>query len=151
MLTSNNILKIKTISLKIPAGSQSSEFYFTDQPDLRTGVMQNLVLYPPDVSVRTPSNQQVMSDNLFRSSFITLFDMKGYKFVDSVPLEQFNPFMAKTPGNLWVETFRNQQVNWTKCYVHIANIAWIDPLVDEYLQLSIIYELIEVIKQNQKK
>jgi hypothetical protein len=139
----NTINKIKLLELKIPIGSTASEFYIPDQPDLRDVLLQNIVFVNTLSQVpKTYANQFTVNDPLFQVAFLTLYDMSGFKFVDSIPLIQFIPFTA-SGGNLWGNVFRGQRVNWTKCFIHIADISLISAVRDEYFQWSVLYTRIQ--------
>lgn len=139
--------KAKTIELAIPGGSVQTDFYFPDQPDLRDVLLLGIQIWIPGLIPVDYSNRPTINQNVFDRSFLTLYDMKGYRFVDQIPLFNFQPMVGAVPGNFWGMMFNGQKVNWTKSLIHCADPTVYTPVITEYYQISVFYELPSNIKK----
>jgi len=139
MVNENVIRKTKLISVKVPMGSRATEFFFPDQPDLRNALLLGLCIFDVKSTPKTYENTNTVNDPAELTSFITLYDEKGFAFVDKVPLVYFKAINSKYL-NFWGTTFNGQKINWSKCYIHIADNSTISIIQDEYFQLLVSYE-----------
>jgi hypothetical protein len=140
MVNQDIIRKQKLLSVRIPQQSRASEFYFPDQPDLRGAKLTALWAVPISVVPKTYENNFPVSAAIFAQSYITLYDMTGFAFVDKIPLYNFQKMIGADTANVWGTIFNGQMVNWTKSFIHLADIALISIVQDEYYQVVVNYE-----------
>lgn len=140
MINENVIRKTKLITVKVPQGSRATEFYFPDQPDLRGVALLGICFFVSRSTPKTYENNIVINDPATEVSFLTLYDMSGFAFVDKSPVCYFHGINTNN-SNIWGTTFNGQKVNWSKCYLHIADAALISPVQDEYYMFLVSYEI----------
>lgn len=140
MVNQDIIRKQKLLSVRVPVASRASEFYFPDQPDLRGAQLTALWAVPITVVPKTYENNFPVSAAIFQQSYITLYDMTGFAFVDKIPLYNFQKMIGADTANVWGTIFNGQKVNWTKSFIHLADIALISIAQDEYYQIVVNYE-----------
>lgn len=139
MITQNIVRKVKLINVKVPVGSRATEFYFEDQPDLRDAVLLAICFFPTKALPKTYENNLSINQPAYDQSFITMYDRSGFAFVDKTPISYFQPLTTNN-GNIWGVLFNQQKLNWSKCYIHIADNALISITDDEYYQILVTYE-----------
>jgi hypothetical protein len=119
--SSNNY---QLVELVIPAGTNSSRFYFADQPRLRGKKIELIEWYDP--SLVGPSPGGFVTTLATNNVFLTLCDQSGFEFVSDMPIYEINGLkrIAAGPttlnGNFALEP---KIINFTKSYVSFSSSA----------------------------
>lgn len=141
MVNNGNVIrKIKLLQIQVLAGSRSTEFYFQDQPDLRNVNLLALWAITIGIVPKTYENNFPINAVAYSESYLTLYNMEGYAFVDKIPLYYFQAMIGNDNANLWGVLFNGQRVNWSKSFIHIADVNLISPVQPEYYQIAITYD-----------
>jgi hypothetical protein len=109
------------IEIVIPSGSNSSRWYFEDQPQLRFAILDSIEFYSYEtIQTSILSNTEVLNNNSDQAgNFYLVLYCNDREDINRIPLRELG-----TTNEQYLQYLRNifagQQIIWAKSYIEYA-------------------------------
>ena len=117
--------RFESIEVNVPNGSTNTRFFFPDQPQLRSAMIQAIQLYTPGTLSATPNTGSTMvTEADLKKSFLTLYS-GDLQLIYNAPLLAFSNIInsASNPYTNSLPDIDNMVISWTKSYISLSSAA----------------------------
>ena len=118
--------RFEAVEVNIPNGSTNTRFFFPDQPQLRSAMIQAIQLYTPGTLSATPNTGSTMvTEADLKKSYLTLYS-GDLQLIYNAPLFAFSNIISSAtpnPYNNSLPEIDNMVISWTKSYISLSSAA----------------------------
>jgi hypothetical protein len=117
--------RFESIEVNVPLNSTNTRFFFPDQPQLRSAMIQAIQLYTPGTLSATPNTGSTMvTEADLKKSFLTLYS-GDLQLIYNAPLLAFSNIInsASNPYTNSLPDIDNMVISWTKSYISLSSAA----------------------------